>query len=123
MKLSEYEIQQVLQAAEILTSNLRVYITIPELLKKVRLTERKLIEGFHQEFGTTVYSYYTEARMKKAREMILEGIPVRHIARAIGYKGENAKGNFIKAFKKKFNVTPAVWGRKQLKKPNSTLHA
>lgn len=121
MKLSEYETQQVHHAAEILTSNLRIYITVSGLAERVRLTERKLKEGFHLEFEKTVYTYYLDARMEKAKQMLLEDIPVRHIARTIGYTGNQAETNFIKAFRKKFKVTPITWSKQQKRRLNKGL--
>jgi transcriptional regulator GlxA family with amidase domain len=113
--MTEYEIQQIHEAAKLLTRDLRATMTVSELAQKVRLPVRKLQEGFRKEFNKTVYNYLLEERMIKAKEMLLAHRPVKYVARKVGYVGANAETNFIKAFHKRFQVTPMQWTRQQKK--------
>lgn len=121
MNLSEYEMEQITQAAKILTEDLKFYTPIPQLANKVGLNERKLKAGFKLRFNKGVFAYYNDARMKKATEMLLEERSLSYIARSIGFLGEKAESNFGRAFRNQFNETPASWAKKHKKKNNSNM--
>jgi len=121
MSLSENEMEKIVQAAKILIEDLKFYTPIPKLANKVGLNERKLKAGFKILFNKGVFTYYNDERMVKAKEMLLEKIPLSYIARSIGFQGEYAESNFIRAFKNLFNETPASWAKNQKKVNNRRM--
>lgn len=74
--------------------------------------EFKIKDSFRHFFNTSIYHFYTEERLKKARLLILQtNISLKEIAFIIGY---NDYTNFYKAFKKRFNYSPS-----ELKRENN----
>ncbi len=66
--------------------------------------EHKLKNGFKQLYGTSVYRFLTQERLKRAN-MLLQNtsLPVKGIAQMTGFKNMS---HFSKAFKKQYGVTP-----------------
>ncbi|WP_027126466.1 helix-turn-helix domain-containing protein [Gelidibacter mesophilus] len=66
--------------------------------------EHKLKNGFKQLYGTSVYRFLTQERLKRA-SMLLQNtsLPVKGIAQMIGFKNMS---HFSKAFKKQYGVAP-----------------
>lgn len=66
--------------------------------------EHKLKVGFKQLYGTSVYRFLTQERLKRAR-MLLQNtsLSVKGIAQMTGFKNMS---HFSKAFKKQYGVTP-----------------
>ena len=110
--ISDQEVDRIILAARIIEEHMRDPLSISQLATKVKLSEVKLKSGFKQVYGITPYTYLLEARMKKAKLMLLSEEPIKAIAMTIGYKTES---NFCKAFKKICNESPKSWMKKQLK--------
>jgi AraC-like DNA-binding protein len=53
--------------------------------------------------------------------MLLDDRPLSYIARSVGFQGENAESNFIRAFKNLFNETPASWAKNHKKRNNRRM--
>lgn len=67
--------------------------------------EFTLKQNFRTLFKTSVYQYYNDERLKKARLLIERtAIPLANIALVSGF---NNYTNFYKAFKKKYNQSPS----------------
>lgn len=66
--------------------------------------EFKLKEGFRFFFGTSIYHFYTEERLKRAYLMISStNTPLKSIAQENGF---NSYPNFSKSFKRHFGMSP-----------------
>lgn len=105
LKLTEYDMERLHQAKNILLSDFDTEISLASLSRKVGLNECKLKKGFKYLFGTTVFGCLQNARMEKAREMLLETkLPIEDIAYMTGY---DFVSNFNLAFKKHFTYTAA----------------
>ena len=113
VRLTEQDLISVRAAATILSENLRKRIPIPQLAHRVKLSEKKLKAGFKFEFSTGVYGYQVSHRFEIVKKMLLANEPLKSIAAQTGYKDEQ---KLIKAFRKKFNATPAQWRRDQAAK-------
>lgn len=76
-----------------------------QLLRLVypRLNVFKLHYGFKQLFHTNPYAYYQELRFIQARNYLLIGDKVTAVAYRLNY---HSPTTFIKAFKKRFGMTP-----------------
>lgn len=77
---------------------------IRQLARRAGLNEFKLKAGFKHVFGMGIFECLQEARMEKARELLLStNKPVKEICRLAGYPRIT---NFITAFRRKFGYTP-----------------
>ena len=104
VKFSEYDMNALEKAKEILINNLENTPSIMELSKLVKLNEFKLKYGFNHFFKTTPYNLVLEYRMQKAYELLEKSEhSIHEIALYVGYKQSS---NFTKAFYKKYNILP-----------------
>lgn len=107
--LRPYDIEKIHEAHDYLVSNLDNPCTLIELAHKVGINDFKLKKGFKQIFGTTVYESLIDARMEKAKYLLLESeTPIEQIAYTTGYKNLSS---FITAFKKKIGYSPGSYKR------------
>ena len=104
-RFTPYETSKLVEAREFLLKDFRkTPPTIRELSRIVALNEFKLKVGFKQLFGVGVFECFQEARMEKARELLLKtNKPIKDICSVTGYRSMT---NFITAFRKKFGYTP-----------------
>ena len=78
--------------------------TLSELAKQFGLPARRLNDGFIAEYGTSVYNFLTDHRLKQAHASILASTtPLKTLAARLGYSHVN---HFIVAFKRKFGYSP-----------------
>jgi AraC-like DNA-binding protein len=111
LKLSAFETARIQEARNILLKDItKKPITIPELAKRVNINEFKLKKGFRELFGTSIFECLLEARMEKARELLLTtDKPIKAICSESGYPRIT---NFITAFRRKYGYTPGSLRRK-----------
>lgn len=77
---------------------------IRELAVATGMNQRKLMAGFKQLNGITIYTYLKHLRMEKAAGLLQENsLPISEVARAVGYHGD---GHFQKAFRDVYGVSP-----------------
>src|SRR5262245_4565747 len=100
--LSVQDVIKVQEAAQILSRYLSRDITIRELAGMVLLTEKKLKQGFKQEFNMGVHAYLRYIRLEKVKAMLLQDKPLKAIPRATGFKSESG---LSKTFKKVTGLT------------------
>ena len=101
------DIDRIYQARDILIKNMTSPPSLPQLAKQVHLNERKLKQGFHQVFDTTVFGYLHSHRMEQAQHLLQTGqLNIQETARWFGYASRSA---FVVAFKKKFQMTPSQY--------------
>jgi len=104
VKFSEYDLDALKKAKELLLLNMENPPSITELSKLVKLNEFKLKYGFKKFFNSTPYSLLLEYRMDKAKQMLASSdYNVNEISSMVGYKQSS---NFTKAFYKKFGILP-----------------
>jgi AraC-like DNA-binding protein len=118
--LSEADLQKVHEAAKFIEAHYKRHFTIPELSAKVTLNVKKLKQGFKDLYGMGTYEYLLHYRMEKARELLLTGETVMAVAIATGFKGATATTNFIRSFKRIYQLSPAAWARQQKGDDNKT---
>ena len=101
------DIDRIYQARDILIQNMAHPPSLAELARQVQLNERKLKEGFHQIFDTTVFGYLHNHRMEQARYLLQTGqLNIQETARWVGYA---SRSSFVVAFKKKFQAVPSQY--------------
>ncbi len=89
--------------------NFTQHFTIRQLARKSGMNTTSFKAAFKKAFGMGPFEYLVETRMQHAVALLQKrGLSIQRVADAAGYK---SFGSFIKAFKRKFGVTPG-----QLKK-------
>jgi len=104
IKFSQYDIDALHKAKEILINNMQTPPSIKELSKIVKLNEFKLKIGFKKLFNITPYALLYEYKMEKAKELLESSeYSVNEVSQIVGYKQQQ---NFRTAFVKKFGILP-----------------
>lgn len=104
------ETEAVYRARDIILTDLKQHFTIREISQNVRLNKLKLKEGFKKQFGTGLFEFLLQARMQKARDLLIEtDKPIKEIALLTGYERITS---FITAFRRYFGYTPGSLRRK-----------
>jgi len=81
-------------------------LTIADISKELRVNQTYLRSMFKSKYHMTMSSYITSVRMKKARELILEGV---HKLSSISYSvGYNDVSYFSKCYKKFYGYLPSA---------------
>lgn len=103
--LSAQDREALQQIKSILAENMVSPPSIKELSRMVGLNQQKVVTGFKQMTGFTVYGHLKNLRMERALELLQDGdMTVSQIAEAVGYHGD---GHFQKAFASVFGATPS----------------
>jgi len=103
-KLQQEEQEAVYMAHRIILSDITRHITIKDISGQVRLNEKKLKRSFKQVYGMGVYECLLQARMERARELLLTtDKPIKEIASLCGF---DYLTNFATAFRRYFGDTP-----------------
>ena len=76
------------------------------LSEEVGLSEKYLYAFVKENTGRTVGSLIEEARMERAKRLLLEKSSVAEVAQAVGYELPNS---FYKAFKRCTGISPGGW--------------
>ena len=107
--LKKQDIDKMYAVKEILDTDFKGNHTLLELAHSVGTNEFMLKKGFKELFGTTVFGYWNDLRMKTAKIMLQdEGLSVQEVSRKIVYKNPQ---HFTTAFKKQFGVPPSYLKR------------
>ncbi len=78
--------------------------TLAELAGQAAISRAALARKFRSLLGRTMYSYLTELRMNRARELLLNSVDgVADIGEQVGYQSDLA---FVRAFKAWYGFTP-----------------
>jgi len=108
---THYEIDGIHEARDIICKNIRYHYPIREIAQRVGLNEFKLKNGFRAIYGDGLYEYLLAERMLEARNLLRDPSKnVKEIASLTGYKSVNS---FIKAFKRKFRLTPGEFRNRE----------
>lgn len=101
--------QMVARALAILDSRMSDPPGLIELAAELGTNERKLTDIFRRKLGLTVFDYFSELRLETARHLLEgSGMRIQAIAGHVGYL--NA-GDFTRAFRRHFGVTPRDYRR------------
>lgn len=77
---------------------------LDELARKYGMSARVMNDGFRKVYGSSIYTYISELRLKEAHEALIRtNIPMKALAGNMGYSHVN---HFISAFGKKFGYSP-----------------
>lgn len=98
-------VEKLYRVKEYLFHNLRDPLTLAELAHKAGTNEFTLKKGFREVFGTPVFTFWTNVKMEKAKELLeTTDLNVSEVAEKVGYKNPQ---HFSTAFKRKYSVLPS----------------
>ncbi|WP_421903722.1 helix-turn-helix domain-containing protein [Maridesulfovibrio sp.] len=105
--LSPSDVEKIYAARDTLVRSLEDPPGLIALAHSVGLNDFKLKRGFRAVFGTTVFGYFRDYRLDKARNYLEQGdLNVTEVAGMIGYSN---LGHFSKAFYDRFGVKPSEY--------------
>ena len=81
-------------------------ISVPELAKKLSISERALFYYFQDNFDSTPSNYINRIRMNAAAEHIHRGLSVKEVTEMYHFSESSA---FCRLFKKYFGITPTEY--------------
>lgn len=102
-ELSPTDVEHIHEAKKYIENNLADPKSIEELARICGTNQQKLKSGFKKLFGTTIFGYLQKCRMLKARQLLLEGMPVSEVSFLVGYGNHSS---FSYAFKEYFGFSP-----------------
>lgn len=97
---------KIKQASEYIKSHYQKPLTISLIARKFGVNEKKLKDGFRENFGTTVHKFIESTRLNAAKNLLEEGLKITDIAFYVGY---SSASHFAKRFQKRFGKTPKNW--------------
>lgn len=92
--------------AELLNDNPGDPRTLHELAELVHASPRTIERAFVTETGETFQEWRMQARTTKAKQLIIDGLPMDSIALHVGYSTASAFG---RAFKKRTGLSPSAY--------------
>ncbi len=97
--------QEALQSvARYLEENFGESHSIPGLARRHYINEFKLKKGFRENFGTTVFAYLRQVRMREAHRLLArDRATVIEAANAVGYTNPS---HFARAFRSQHGINP-----------------
>jgi len=107
-KVTEEDLKAISKVEELISDDITVHYTIPELAKKVLLNEFRLKFLFKNVFGVGPYEYLIRKRLHKAKELLESGLSVKETAAKVGYRPTD----FTTAFRNHFGLPPSSAKRK-----------
>ena len=102
--INSADAERLLYIRNEIISDLSVPPVIHELAQIGAMSETKLKQLFKQTFGTTIYTYYQQARMEEAAFLLKQG---RHSVGEVGYElGFSNLSHFSRLFEKHYGLNP-----------------
>lgn len=98
---------RVQEIRQYIDAHLEEDITIDELAERFYVSKYHMMRQFREQTGQSVYSYLTERRLRRARELISSGMRATESCFRSGFRSYSS---FTRAYGKRFGVTPT--GRK-----------
>ena len=103
----------IMEAISFLQTNFSQKIVAKDLAWRLGVSRTTLMTAFKKYTGITLNDYLTQYRLKEAIRCLWEGDTVQSAAEKCGF-GDT--GNFIRAFRARYNTTPMQYVKKQQSK-------
>jgi len=104
VRLSASDAERLAYARDIMTEALESNLTLAELARRVGLNRTKLALGFKAVYGTSVQAFWRDARLSRARELLMQpNARITEVALSMGYSEHSS---FTRAFTRKFGSLP-----------------
>jgi AraC-like DNA-binding protein len=95
-----------LAARELLETTLERPVTSPELETAAGLSRYAVARAFRACFGTSPHWYGVLQRLRRARTLLTEGVPLVDVAAACGFADQS---HMTRQFKQAYGVPPGRW--------------
>lgn len=95
-------------AREYLEDNLRENVLLEDLSRLANLSPYHLCRVFGEEVGVSPHAYQIQARMKRAKDLLLRGWPISKAAQETGFFDQS---HFARHFKRRVGVSPGAYAR------------
>lgn len=105
LPVSTRDVKSLFQVEQYLLQHYREpFPTVKRLSKMAMMSGTKLKQIFKNAFGISLFAYFQQNRMYRARELLQSGLyTVTEVGEILGYQNMS---NFSTAFKKEFGVLP-----------------
>jgi AraC-like DNA-binding protein len=97
--------EKILSVLAFLNDHLTEDISIDSLSEQFFTSKYYLMHSFKEETGYTIGNYLTTKRLRYAKELIHDGVPVTQACFECGFKNYST---FSRAYKKNFGVSPTL---------------
>jgi AraC-like DNA-binding protein len=102
--INSADAERLLQVHQHLLTDLSTPPVLRMLAQQAAMSETKLKQLFKQTFGSSVYTYYQQARMKEAAFLLKQG---QHSVAEVGYAlGFSNLSHFSRLFEKHYGLNP-----------------
>ncbi len=92
------------QAIKLMEENLEDALSIPQICKRVRLSQRQLDRLFAQFVRKSPVLYYRDIRLDRARSLVTQtDMRLSEVAVASGF---SSQGHFSRAYRERFGLAP-----------------
>lgn len=107
VKMDHKDIQIIRDLHDMIINNLEKDLPgLHELALQMGTNEYKLKYGFKQMYGTTIFRFLTQERLRKAKTLIQHStLTIKQVSQMTGFK---SKTHFSRAFKDKYGLTPTA---------------
>lgn len=114
--------ESVIKAVEqLMNENMFGDLSIDDISRKVGFPRHKLSLIFKSRFGTTVFAWWREKNMQKAKNLLINSdVTVQNISDELGF---NSAANFSTAFKDRFGMSPTSCRQSSKLSDSSEFHA
>ena len=102
-------------AREYIDAHYATNVSLSELATLVRLSPFYFARAFCQEVGLPPHAYLETVRVRKARELLLRGLPIAEVSIAVGYGDQS---HFTHRFKRLLGITPGQVARNRTQAPS-----
>jgi len=111
VKLSYEDIRKIREGQEMILNNLQMDLpNLKDLAHQLGTNEFKLKYGFRELYGTTVFKYLVQERLRKAKTLVqYTQLNFKSIAKMVGFK---SAPHFTRAFKEQFKYSPKIFRKK-----------
>jgi AraC family transcriptional regulator, glycine betaine-responsive activator len=96
----------LIQAAELMEANIEDPLSLDDVAGKVGVSRRQIERLFRRHLGMVPSKYYLEARLKRARSLLLQtDLSIMEIAVACGFE---SPPHFSRCYRSQFGCTPSA---------------
>src|SRR5258708_563243 len=97
-------IARIFKARSLLVRDLSVPPTIASLARSILMSESQLKQSFREIFGVSIYQYFQNTRLEKARQLLTGN---KRTVKEVGYElGFTNIGHFSRLFERTYHVKP-----------------
>jgi AraC-like DNA-binding protein len=111
VKLSYEDIRKIREGRDMILNNLQMDLpNLKDLAHQLGTNEFKLKYGFRELYGTTVFKYLVQERLRKAKTLIqYTQLNFKTIAKMVGFK---SVPHFTRAFSEQYEYSPKIFREK-----------